>query len=152
MTAEDFIKRLDGAKQTRHGWIARCPAHEDSSPSLSVCEGEDGRIVLHDFGGCEPSSVCAALGLAIRDLFAGNELSSHDVERMRREREVKQIRANRECECDGFTIDACREADNFVRSRRGIDTSNWSDEKLNDELNALADAYFILRCEDLFYG
>jgi hypothetical protein len=50
--------------------MARCPAHEDRIASLSVGEGDDGRILLHCQAGCEPSAVLSALGLAHGDLFS----------------------------------------------------------------------------------
>jgi len=69
MSATVLLDRLDGVKQTGSGrWVARCPAHEDRSPSLSIREVED-RVLLHDFGGCETSAVLAALGLSLSDLF-----------------------------------------------------------------------------------
>lgn len=48
---------------------ARCPAHEDRSPSLSVAEGVDGRAVLHCHAGCRPERVVRAMGLQWADLF-----------------------------------------------------------------------------------
>ena len=50
-------------------WMARCPAHEDRTPSLSIREGDDGRILLHCFAGCGACDVVDALGLNIHDLF-----------------------------------------------------------------------------------
>jgi hypothetical protein len=46
-----------------------------------------------------------------------------------------------------LTIDALREADYFIMSRRGVDVSAWDEHRLNDELNALADAYYLIECE-----
>ena len=64
------LDRVDGMKQTGKGrWIAKCPAHEDRSPSLSIRENDDGRCLLHCFGGCETSDVLAAIGLSFADLF-----------------------------------------------------------------------------------
>jgi hypothetical protein len=65
-----LLDRLDRAKQTAPGrWIARCPAHEDRSPSLSIRELDDGRVLLYDFGGCETEDVLTALGLSMSDLY-----------------------------------------------------------------------------------
>lgn len=50
-------------------FTARCPAHEDRSPSLSVAEGADGRALLHCHAGCETAAIVAALGLSWSDLF-----------------------------------------------------------------------------------
>jgi hypothetical protein len=51
------------------GCLAQCPAHEDLSPSLSIREGHDGRVLVHCFGGCDTRDVLRALGLEFRDLF-----------------------------------------------------------------------------------
>lgn len=50
-------------------WQARCPAHEDRTPSLAVRELADGRVLIHCFGGCSASDVMGALGLALVDLM-----------------------------------------------------------------------------------
>jgi hypothetical protein len=64
------LDRLQGVRQSAPGrWIARCPAHEDRSPSLSIRELEDGRVLLHCFGGCANGDVLAAMGLRMSDLF-----------------------------------------------------------------------------------
>lgn len=49
--------------------MARCPAHEDRSPSLSIKETQDGKVLLHCFGGCGAADVVAAAGLTLSDLF-----------------------------------------------------------------------------------
>ena len=68
--ASRLLEHLEGVKQTAPGrWIARCPAHEDRSPSLSIRELDDGRVLVYDFGGCEVGDVLAALGLGLSDLF-----------------------------------------------------------------------------------
>ena len=51
------------------GWQSQCPSHEDRSPSLSIREGSDGRVLLFCFAGCETPAVLRALGLTYRDLF-----------------------------------------------------------------------------------
>lgn len=70
MSATALLDRLDRVKQTAPGrWLARCPAHEDRSPSLSIRELEDGRVLLYDFGGCDTQAVLDALGLEMQALF-----------------------------------------------------------------------------------
>ena len=70
MSIDALLDRLDGVKQTApNRWIARCPAHDDHSPSLSIRELADGRILIHCFPGCDPSDVLAAVGLQMTALF-----------------------------------------------------------------------------------
>ncbi len=68
--ASKVLDRLTRVKQTGAGrWIAPCPAHEDRSPSLSVRETDDGRVLIHCFGGCPTQLVLQAIGLDFGDLF-----------------------------------------------------------------------------------
>lgn len=68
--AGELLARLDGVRECGPGrWMARCPAHDDRTPSLSIRETEDGRVLIHDFGGCGPEAVVSAVGLTLGDLF-----------------------------------------------------------------------------------
>ena len=79
--AAKLIERLDRVKETGSGrWIAKCPSHEDRSPSLSIRELGDGRVLVHDFGGCEVGDVLTALGLTLSDLFP-ERLAAHSYPR-----------------------------------------------------------------------
>ncbi len=69
MSAETLITRLHGVKNTGpNRWLARCPAHDDRSPSLSISD-RDGRVLLHCFGGCETEDVLGAVGLRFTDIM-----------------------------------------------------------------------------------
>ncbi len=58
MTPVDLmLSRLDGVRQVAGGYMARCPAHEDRDPSLSVTEGDDGRCLLLCRAGCATDDV-----------------------------------------------------------------------------------------------
>jgi hypothetical protein len=64
-----LLDRLNHVKATGQGkWLARCPAHDDRSPSLSIRETGD-RVLVHCFAGCAVSDVLLALGLGMADLF-----------------------------------------------------------------------------------
>lgn len=70
MSIETLVDRLEQVSACGQGkWKARCPAHQDRSPSLSVRQTGDGTILLHCFAGCDVSDVLAAVGMDIRDLF-----------------------------------------------------------------------------------
>jgi len=56
-------------RQNGKGWTARCPAHDDRRPSLSLSEGDDGRALVRCHAGCETDAICAAVGLRIVDLM-----------------------------------------------------------------------------------
>ena len=70
MSAAALLNRLERVRQTGEGrWLACCPAHEDKRPSLSIREVDGGRVLVHDFGGCEVGAVLDAVGLTLADLF-----------------------------------------------------------------------------------
>ena len=59
MTAADIAKHLHGRK-SGSGWMARCPAHDDREPSLSLRD-VDGKVLVHCHAGCDQRSVIEAL-------------------------------------------------------------------------------------------
>src|SRR5450755_1608644 len=53
---------------------ARCPAHRDHNPSLSVgTSDKDGSVLVRCHAGCSTQSVLKALGLRFRDLYVTQE-------------------------------------------------------------------------------
>ncbi len=69
MDVNDFLASLEGVKGRNGSWVARCPGHQDRSPSLTVKELGDGRILIHCFAGCGTDEVLGAMGLTMSDLF-----------------------------------------------------------------------------------
>lgn len=60
MSAERIATAL-GGRRVGGGWMARCPAHDDATPSLAIKDGRDGKVLVHCFAGCEQAAVIAAL-------------------------------------------------------------------------------------------
>ncbi len=78
MSADALISRLDKCKRTGNGtWLACCPAHEDRSPSMSIREVEDGRVLVHCFAGCGVEEILGAVGLEFDALFPPKPLGDH---------------------------------------------------------------------------
>ena len=69
VATERFLSRLRGVRRSGAGWAALCPAHDDRQASLSVSEGEDGRVLVKCHAGCSVEAIVAAMGLELRDLF-----------------------------------------------------------------------------------
>lgn len=67
---------LENVRPHSTGWTALCPAHGDQNPSLSIAEGDDGRVLIHCFSGCDITDVVAAIGLEVRDLFPRKQVKS----------------------------------------------------------------------------
>lgn len=67
---EQFEAGLQAAGCKRHGRDAwQCPAHDDGRASLSVKEGDDGRVLVHCHAGCTPESIVKTVGMRMGDLF-----------------------------------------------------------------------------------
>ena len=69
MNISDFLSHLKNVSKCSGGWKACCPAHTDRSPSLSITEGDDGRILIKCHAGCAAQQVVAAMNLTMSDLF-----------------------------------------------------------------------------------
>lgn len=72
MSDSDPLQRvldaLDVKRTKAAQYLARCPAHDDSTASLSI-GFKEGTVVLHCHAGCTTDDVCAALGFSTADLF-----------------------------------------------------------------------------------
>lgn len=64
-----LLSKLEQVKGKGDQWIARCPAHDDRTPSLSIKETGDGTILLKCWAGCGAADVVHAVGLELKDLF-----------------------------------------------------------------------------------
>jgi hypothetical protein len=81
-----LLGRLDGVRQTRTGYIARCPSHADRDPSLSITEADDGRVLVKCFAACTAAGIVAAVGLTMADLFPGRSAGSAPAPKQRARR------------------------------------------------------------------
>jgi hypothetical protein len=59
VTADSVAHALE-ARRSGSGWMAKCPAHDDHNPSLSIRDS-DGKVLVHCHAGCAQSDVIGAL-------------------------------------------------------------------------------------------
>jgi hypothetical protein len=77
-----ILDLLENVRETGAGrYLARCPAHDDNRPSLSIRVIEGDRTLVHCFAGCTALEVVNALGLEYRDLFHDSEIRRFDWKR-----------------------------------------------------------------------
>jgi len=149
VTAAELVGSLESVRMRGpNKWSARCPAHADKSPSLTIAEGEKG-LLVKCWAGCSLGEITGALGLQISDLFF-DALSTDPHQRREAMRQRAQVKAAREAahDAEGRRVDTMRQAEQLIQSARGISIEGWSDDKLNTELKRLADAYSLLDSED----
>lgn len=71
------VSRLERVQRRSPDQVsARCPAHDDKGPSLSVRGLPDGLCLLHCFAGCTVQEVVSAIGLELTDLFTPRDDTS----------------------------------------------------------------------------
>jgi hypothetical protein len=70
MRFDEILAKFPNAKKTGSGWIAKCPAHDDGTASLSITQGDDRRTLLYCHARCTTEAICAKLDLTLADLFA----------------------------------------------------------------------------------
>jgi hypothetical protein len=82
MSADALLTRLEKVKSTgANRWIARCPAHDDRTPSLAIRELEDGRVLIRCFAECETHAVLDAVGLSFDALYPERQVGDRPRER-----------------------------------------------------------------------
>jgi hypothetical protein len=78
MSVDALLRHLHGVRETGPArWLARCPAHDDHSPSLSIRELDDGRVLVHDFAGCAVADVLSSVGLTFDALYPARAIDHH---------------------------------------------------------------------------
>src|SRR5688500_20181519 len=70
---EIVLPKLERVQKTADGFMARCPAHEDNSPSLSLGYGTKHPVIFNCHAGCDPDDILKAMGLEWMDLTAPKE-------------------------------------------------------------------------------
>ena len=61
MTLTDILSRLNGVTGSGKQYYAQCPAHKDNKNSLSVAEGNSGKLLLHCHVGCTFERIMTAI-------------------------------------------------------------------------------------------
>ncbi len=56
-------------KRSGDSYSTKCPAHDDKNPSLSICEGAEGKLLLKCHAGCTLEEVCRSMDITPADLF-----------------------------------------------------------------------------------
>lgn len=72
----DFLSKLEGVKKSGSNFYARCPCrNDDMNPSLSIGQGNDGRVLVtcHRGDPCSVAEICEAMGIKTTDLFPSKD-------------------------------------------------------------------------------
>jgi hypothetical protein len=147
MTTHDILSLLDSVRSRGPlKWSAKCPAHADRSPSLSITVGQKG-LLIKCWAGCTLHDITKALRLSVRDLFYDTALDATQSRDAKRKRAEQKSEARIVYEATGRRMDALRQAEYLIRSARSLSIETWSHERLDAALERLAAAYALLEGE-----
>ena len=77
ITQLHHVRHTGPSKATAH-----CPGHNDTQNSLSISVGDDGRLLLKCFAGCEVHNILITIGWTMSDLFEPNSRAAYQREKM----------------------------------------------------------------------
>ncbi len=121
MTIDALLDGLDGIRETGHGkYVARCPAHDDRSPSLAIKDCDDGRVLVHCFAGCETEDVLSAIGLTFSDVMPERIGKEHSYKPLRQRFDARQVLATLDHEAMVTAIIA-----SDVLEHKEVDEDTW---------------------------
>ena len=64
-----LLSRLNFRRTGKDSYMAKCPAHDDRTASLTIREIDQDHILLKCFAGCETENVLGAIGLSFSDVM-----------------------------------------------------------------------------------
>lgn len=111
-----MLSKLRDAKRNGSGWQARCPAHDDRRPSLSIAEGDDGRALVNCHAGCTPQTIVETAGLNLADLMPANGSGGE-----RRQSAAKAVSERK----PGNSFATAREAVAVLQRKHGKPSATW---------------------------
>jgi hypothetical protein len=103
VSAQPLLDRLERVRSHGRGWMARCPAHKDQGPSLSITETSD-KVLVHCFAGCHPQAVLDAVGLRWADLFPPRTWPDGKEQRLLNQRSIRD--ASRDAALDLLAMES----------------------------------------------
>src|SRR5262245_47035912 len=117
-------------------WIARCPAHEDGSPSLALRRTSD-RWLIRCWAGCTAHEVVEAIGLTLADLFDDHPRHYRpDSNTERKQRANENLESWRQSELRRIA-EELRRRDTIIRN---IDAT-VAEGEMSEEASAISLAY-----------
>jgi len=139
MRVSEFLAHLEAVRHTGHGWTALCPAHADKTPSLSVAEGDDGRILIQCFAGCTAKAILAVIGLTFADLWPDREPRRRPRRPIRKPWRYDWRRTSRDVlnHADALFL----RAESVLAVAQRLNISDWTEDELDAALGAVSRAY-----------
>jgi hypothetical protein len=147
MTTADLLSTLDGVRSRGSGkWSAKCPAHPDRLPSLSIAEGQKG-LLLKCWAGCTIQEITSALGLRVSDLFTDALLPRNARPTIQEPRPDRRALAFR---FELYALDLRMRAERVLQALSGLESANRTNDELDRLMRIVASAYQDIERAELF--
>ena len=138
-----LLSRLDGVKPNGRGWRAYCPCCGGRGSKVSVAAGDDGRALLHCFGGCDAATVVEAVGLSLGALFPERPADDTPESRRRMSRVAREAQWGAALEMLDTELCVIHFAAREVKAGRSL--SNEDAARLELATTRVCDARTVLR-------
>lgn len=69
MKLSQLLATVAPVTETADGYLAHCPHHEDTKPSLRIAINDEGKVLVKCRAGCQTPDVVQSMGLSMGDLF-----------------------------------------------------------------------------------
>lgn len=93
MTAADFAGLTNARRCGKGKWVAKCPAHADRIPSLSITEGRKHPVVFTCRSqGCSREDILAAMGISWGDVLGGGIITPEIRQKLRDQEYLKTLK------------------------------------------------------------
>ena len=139
VTFDEFLACFPEVRYTTRGAMVPCPSHDDRTPSLSVAEGDGGRILIRDFAGCSAKEILLAMGLTFSDLWPDRESQRWRPIRKRWRFDWRRVSADLLFHAESLQI----RAETTLAVARDLTIDGWTDRELDAALGAVSRA-----CQD----
>jgi hypothetical protein len=113
-------------RQTDKGWSAKCPAHDDRRASLSVNEGEDGRVLVTCHAGCTFEKICSALSIEPSDLMPVRGVEARPAPDTSKIKPDSEAECNRNGRATGSTYKTADAATKSLSRAHGKPSDQWT--------------------------
>lgn len=149
MHIEKLLHQLQQVRRTPRGHTARCPAHIDKTPSLSVSEGERG-ILIKCWAGCTLQAICQTLGIREADLFFDASVPRGQRPTPKPAKKVDRVKLAFRFEL--AALDFRLRSDRILTASRDLSPDMLTDADLDRALSHVAQAYGDQERAELFEG
>lgn len=102
---------LNAKRQRKGVWLAKCPAHPDNTPSLTIREGRRALLLKCWSHNCNIAAICDSLGIKQSALWYEQNADPKAIREAERKRKAEEWKAKQESRKAAALVDSFRLAE-----------------------------------------